>query len=199
MGLTFSSLTSEIRDNPHVWIQHPTMSSLLVPAVQLDPKPQTLNNIDTPLWDNFSFRINEYVSKLNLFGRAVVFFCYILVIACLSIVALDRIVFDDFGPVLLPSFIISAVVLYFSAYYCFLNKNSKLDEKINETCEEFNQRFQVKGFSIKYRTEFTSFCKPKRARPARVIIFPPVPNFEESQQDLNNSHDDLIDRDAWGL
>jgi len=175
--------------DPHVWIQgkNDGCTYCIKGSPQFNaPKPTELNTVDTTLWNSFSLELNEHVPKINV-GLRCVFLCYM-------VVAVPLFAFFIFMPVIpalrdaaIPYlkfssvYVIVPMVVFFLAYSRIINKNLKADSAIKDVCESYKTKFEPKGFSIEYRTMFTGYCKPKHATPTRIIAFPPVPEFQESQ------------------
>jgi len=163
------------------------------------PKPHGLDGIDDLLWNEFSTAIDKHVSRIDrgmkcaVYGLILVVFAYTVmqVMRPLSHFKLDMgiIYFIFIG-------VYSVGVL---AFLCFImavrSKNQKIDVEIKNVCDAYSSRFESKGYLVEYLTEHTGPCRPKGARAARVIVFPPVPDFHVT--DLEEPKDDVLDVENW--
>jgi len=194
---------------PHVWISNKMFcgTSFQIERRFDEPKPDELISVDTTLWQNFSSEIDQHVSKLNAGMRSMVTINYVIIlpIFIFLILSLFFAPFKDvLGGLLLYICGIPILVLVHLVRYRIISKNQKVDEEIKSVCTTFEPKFQLKGYSIEYRTMHTQFCRPiwkvegKWAIPSRAIIFPPAPGFQESQtvDDKNGFTDEVgfIDR-----
>jgi len=179
-------------DVPHVWIQEPSPWHIFVPRVHFynRPVPAGLDDgaIDEILWKSISSELDPHVYGLNV-GMRYLMVAYIFILVLVGIFMSLWSTFgkkrNDDNPVI---FFLPFVAVFLAAYFSIIGKNLKADAEIGKICESFGQRFRLRGFGIEYRTEWTGWCKPKRARPARAIVFPPIPEFEKGPQFDNSPY-----------
>lgn len=174
-----------ISDNSHVWCIR------LEPLSRFDkPKPNELISIDVLLWQNFSSEIDKLVSKHNAWMRSTsIFFSMIasLVVTFFFFSTIFAILQPDAGFDYEPIYIIGGFLIVICQILHYVNfvKNQKVDEEIKSVCQTFEQKFKLKGFSIEYQTRnVKNYCNNneyEEASPVRLIAFPPVPGFQESQ------------------
>eukprot|EP00747_Dinoflagellata_sp_TGD_P097067 gnl/TRDRNA2_/TRDRNA2_167017_c0_seq13.p1 gnl/TRDRNA2_/TRDRNA2_167017_c0~~gnl/TRDRNA2_/TRDRNA2_167017_c0_seq13.p1 ORF type:complete len:288 (+),score=34.15 gnl/TRDRNA2_/TRDRNA2_167017_c0_seq13:63-926(+) len=69
--------------------------------------------------------------------------------------------------------LVITVAVYFGLNYLKTKINNKKDEEIREACAEF-QKAGGGQITVEYQTRFTGMCKPKGARPARLVVLSPA-------------------------
>jgi len=196
---------------PHVWISNKMFCGKLFQIERRfdEPKPDELISVDTTLWQKFSSEIDQHVSKLNAGMKSMAIINSVIISPIFIILILS----PCFAPLNVGEFIykyvliiygIAIMLLVLLVHYRIISKNQKADEEIKIVCTTFEPKFQLKGYSIEYRTMHTQFFSPiwkvecKWAIPSRAIIFPPAPGFQESQtvDDKNGFTDEVgfIDR-----
>mmetsp|Transcript_31075 Transcript_31075/g.36936 ORF Transcript_31075/g.36936 Transcript_31075/m.36936 type:complete len:235 (-) Transcript_31075:359-1063(-) len=177
---------------PHVWVSSNSPGGGCCTFIQSasrfnKPKPDELTSVDALLWQNFSFEIDQHVSKIDAWlktmstiGSIIAAPLFILFLAAQFDNPLKEYVIEYneyFGVVL-----VIIGVIYFGLHYWIISKNQKADEEIKNVCQTFASKFKLTGFAIEYRTQNTGLCSGSRnARATRAIVFPPVPSFQESQ------------------
>lgn len=130
-----------------------------------EKKPSNLR--DSALWDKFGKTIDQELPKLNkYFGLVlglipVVFLC---LIAGTVLGATPSILF------IFPIFALGIV----GGQIWIIQRNQEVDQTIEGICAKHKDRFQQNGIVPEYRTKFTGACKPKGARPLRLLVFKPA-------------------------
>lgn len=180
---------------PHVWIQKPSAcGEIFVGPVKFQDLPspnEVMAKVDSMLWQRFSSELDQHVPKLNVGLRRIwiLFFIFIAMIIFVSHRLKHLLPFTSLI-IWLP------MIPLYVKYYSFIKQNQIIDSDIKKVCDTYNHHFMRKGYRIEYKTEWTNFCKPKHAKPSRVLIFHSYVDIEESK--LNDA-EDCFDRKSWGL
>jgi len=183
----FVNAMASIEGLPHVYISNENGCCFQSASRFNKPKPDELIAVDALLWQNFSFEIDQHVSKINVGLRTLgIILGVITAVLIILLLATQRgLILQDgetenmgnvFGIVLIVPF-----VIFFAFNYLIIMKNQKVDEEIKNVCQTFASKFNLKGFGVEYRTQHTGMFKPKYARATRAVVFPPVPSFQEDQ------------------
>jgi hypothetical protein len=175
MGQVNSALQVNPENFDAVWIQRPSAcSEFSPPQFPFEQKPVVLR--DSALWDRFGKDVNQHSVLVNKYMWPL----FIAMFVSYILLALGGNLFprfkEDFSTeITIGSAAINVLILMavFFGMYSVNQKNKKLDIAIEEVCTQYNVEFQRNGFSIEYRTKNTQCCKPKHARPMRVIVFKP--------------------------
>lgn len=131
-----------------------------------DRKPSQLH--DSALWNEFGKVIDELLSNLNKNFLPIALMTPVLILTALAVglgMEQDAVVVA-----------IAVGVVALLAVGCMMRivkRNQDVDKKIKETCAKYKGSFQEHGIVPVYRTRWTAMCKPKGARPLRLIVFIP--------------------------
>lgn len=184
-------LSQDLNPENHeaMWITGHTICERTPPPFPFDAegefKPSAVRERDTnassnggDLWSRFGEDVDKHSSKINKYLAFINIVTIVVVVSFVIFVSSER------GKTIVKSrlwnfLILGFIILSLSARFYILLNNQKLDAKIKEVCELHNFEFQsLYGLSMEYRTQYTGFCKPKGARPARAIVFIPIQSEE---------------------
>lgn len=199
MGQAFSNIN--VGNNPHAWIQNPRKCDVTMPTKHFKhPKPHGLDGIDDLLWNEFSTAIDKHVSRIDRGMKCAVYLLIVLVLAYFAIQMMRSFVRFKIDESMLYFIFLGIYFVGVIGLIFFLmavrSKNQEIDVEIKNVCDAYGARFESKGYLVEYLTEHTGPCRPKGARAARVIVFPPVPNFHAT--DLEEPEkDDVLDMENW--
>lgn len=137
-------------------------------------KPTNLR--DSALWDDFGRAIDEELQHMNknkgcitgMFIALFVGFFFFGTIMARMFKLPEYVYLVTAGGFLLGIL----VVLAFASV--MVSRNQEADRAITTICSQYTGRFQQHEIVPEYRTKFTGFCKPKGARPLRLLVFRPA-------------------------
>lgn len=137
-------------------------------------KPANLR--DSALWDEFGKAIDEELQKMNknkgcISGMLIALFAGFILFGTIlgRMLELPKYLYL----VIAAGFFVGMVVVLGFASV-MVRKNQEADRAITAICSKYEGRFQQHEIVPEYRTKFTGFCKPKGAKPLRLLIFRPA-------------------------
>jgi len=167
---------------PHVWIQGKEACQEFSPrSFPFDDKPPEIHDT-SDLWDRFGFAISEHLPNLNRNMTPLWIFYSASLIAFIVVSSVLRRNEDyeaykrlmTYG----GTYIFGTLLLFSVGLKVIVQKNQAVDKRIESICELFNAEFLETGYSPEYRTQYTGWCKPRYARPLRLIVFKPTGKTE---------------------
>jgi hypothetical protein len=169
----FHSLNPE--NYPHVWIQGSNAcQEFTTLKFSFDDKPVEIQD-KSDLWDRFGLAIDEHLPDLNRNMTPLFVFYFTSLVAYFVMFQVLQ-SNESYEKFLKYSgiYVSGALIVFCVGLQVVVQKNHVVDKKIESICELFNAEFLKTGFSPEYRTQFTGWCKPRHARPKRLIVFKPT-------------------------
>ncbi|CAJ1952891.1 unnamed protein product [Cylindrotheca closterium] len=164
MGQNISA-TLNPNNDPVIWLTGRSPCVESSPRFPFDDKPDEIS--DQGLWDRFGKGVDQHLPKLNPYLKPILILDVFAVICIFILFATTS--SNWVGVALIPVFI-----LFFVGMSINIEKNKAVDKSIEDLCGQYNVEFVKIGFSPVYRTMHTGLCKPKGARPTRMIVFRPA-------------------------
>jgi len=137
-------------------------------------KPANLR--DSALWEEFGRAIDEELQHMNknkccISGMLITLFVGFICFGTIMTRVLELPVY--FNLIVLAGFLLGMVVVLGLASV-MVRRNQEADRAIAAICSKYTGRFQQHEIVPEYRTKYTELCKPKGARPLRLLVFRPA-------------------------